>query len=139
MDAIIIENLSEIDKAAKQFLSYFSEPKVVALYGEMGVGKTTFIKALCKRLGVLDMVNSPTFAIVNEYETEHDNLLYHFDLYRMENPEEALDIGFEDYLYSGRWCFIEWPQIATQYFPKDIVQIKIEELEKGMRKISFIE
>ncbi len=139
MDTIIIENLNKIDESAKQFLSYFSEPQVVAFHGEMGAGKTTFIKAICKQLDVVDVVNSPTFAIVNEYETERNDLVYHFDLYRMENPEEALDIGFEDYLYSGRWCFIEWPEIASQYLPKEIVQIKIEEQEKGKRKVSFIE
>ncbi len=137
MNTIFIDDIKDIQKAAVDFLRKFSEPKLIAFWGEMGVGKTTFIKAVCTELGVVDTVNSPTFAIINEYETLKGNLVYHFDLYRIEQSEEVLDIGFEDYLYSGHWCFIEWPEIAEQYFPKDIIKVRIEELEGGKRKISF--
>jgi tRNA threonylcarbamoyladenosine biosynthesis protein TsaE len=137
MNTIFIENLKDIQTAAKSFLSCFSTPQLIAFYGEMGAGKTTFIKAVCSELGVIDTVNSPTFAIVNEYETNNGQIVYHFDLYRIEDTEELMDIGFEDYLYSKNWCFIEWPQIAEAYFPKTMVKVKIEELENGRRKIIF--
>lgn len=137
MKSIFIENINEIQNSAKEFLSHFKEPAVLAFFGEMGAGKTTFIKAICQELGVIDTVNSPTFAIVNEYQTKSENNIFHFDLYRMEKPEEVLDIGFEDYIYSGNWCFIEWPQIAEPFFPKQIVMINIEEVKNGVRKISI--
>lgn len=139
MKTIVIHSLSEIQDAAKVFLSHFEEPTVLAFFGEMGAGKTTFIKAICRELGVVDVVNSPTFAIINEYELIDAKNVYHFDLYRIEKPEEVLDIGFEDYMYSGNWCFIEWPSIAESYFPDNIVQVKIEEVEKGARILTFIE
>lgn len=137
MSTIYINNISEIQESAKDFLSHFPKPSVIAFFGEMGAGKTTFIKAICQELGVIDTVNSPTFAIINEYEVEQGKNLYHFDLYRMEKPEEVVDIGFEDYLYSGNWCFIEWPEIAESYFPENLVRVKIEEIENGRRKISI--
>jgi len=139
MKNINIDGLSELSTAAKVFLKQFNEPKVIAFIGEMGAGKTTFIKALCAELKVIDIVNSPTFAIVNDYETEHNTHVYHFDLYRMDRPEEVEDIGFEDYIYSGNWCFIEWPEIAEKYFPDDIIKVKIEELENRTRQIQFID
>ena len=139
MTTIDIKSLSDIQEAAKAFLSHFEEPTVLAFFGEMGAGKTTFIKAICEELGVVDIVNSPTFAIVNEYEVKDAKSVFHFDLYRMEKPEEVLDIGFEDYIYSGNWCFIEWPAIAESYFPENIVRVKIEEVENEARILTFIE
>ena len=137
MNRLYINSLSDIQDTAKEFLSLFSKPTVVAFVGEMGAGKTTFIKAVCKELGVVDTVNSPTFAIINDYETKDGSNIYHFDLYRIEKAEEVEEIGFEDYLYSGKWCFVEWPEIADNYFPNKIVKVKIEELEDGRRQLSI--
>lgn len=139
MKTIAINSLADIQPAAQTFLSHFEEPTVIAFFGDMGAGKTTFIKAICKALGVVDVVNSPTFAIINEYEVKDAKNVFHFDLYRIEKPEEVLDIGFEDYMYSGNWCFIEWPAIAAAYFPENIVRVKIEEVENGARILTFIE
>jgi len=139
MENIRITQLPKIQQAAQQFIEQIKEPAVIAFLGEMGAGKTTFIKAICTELGVIDTVNSPTFAIVNDYETEDGSNIYHFDLYRMEKAEEVLDIGFEDYLYSGKWCFIEWPEIAEKYLPENVIKVKIEEIEKGERLVSFID
>ena len=139
MKKILIKDIKDIQSSAKDFISQFSEPSVIAFIGEMGAGKTTFIKAICKELDVTDTVNSPTFAIINEYETKNSKSIYHFDLYRMEKPEEVLDIGFEDYLYSGNWCFIEWPEIAERYFPEQVTKVKIEEVEDGQRELTFME
>jgi len=136
---LIIDSVQDISKVAQNFLKQFSKPRVIAFVGSMGAGKTTFIKAVCHELGVIDTVNSPTFAIVNEYKTKASGNIYHFDLYRIEQSQEVQDIGFEDYLYSGNWCFIEWPEIAEEYFPKDLVVATIEELENGKRKISIQE
>jgi len=137
MKTILIENIKDIDKAAEKFLEIIQKPQVIAFIGEMGAGKTTFIKAICKALGVTDTVNSPTFAIINEYETQANKPIFHFDLYRLENPEEVLDIGFEDYLFSGNWCFIEWPSIAEHYLPEQHIKVEIEALENGDRQLSI--
>jgi len=137
MVTILIDDIKEIQNSAKHFLSHFHTPKIIAFLGEMGAGKTTFIKAICSELGVIDTVNSPTFSIVNEYETSEGKAIYHFDLYRIEQDNEVLDIGFEDYLYSGNWCFIEWPQIAESYLPKEAITVQIEEIENGKRKVTF--
>ena len=137
MKTIIIEDINGIDKAAEEFLDIIPQPRVLAFIGEMGAGKTTFIKAVCKALGTIDTVNSPTFAIINEYETENKKPIFHFDLYRLEQPEEVLDIGFEDYLFSGNWCFIEWPKIAERYLPEQHVKVEIKEIESGKRQVSI--
>ncbi len=137
MNKISITDISFIDKAAQSFLEQNTEPKVVAFYASMGVGKTTFIKALCKALKVEDVVNSPTFAIVNEYTTATDTLIYHFDLYRLEKKQELLDIGFEDYLHGNNWIFIEWPEIAEDFLPENTLRVKISEEENGTRTLVF--
>ena len=136
---LYIENITDISSTAKAFVDLFSEEKVVAFVGEMGAGKTTFIKAICQELGVVDTVNSPTFALVNEYHTQKNKSIYHFDLYRIEQAEEVQDMGFEDYLFSGNWCFIEWPEIAEAYLPDNLIIAKIKELENGKRKIEIRE
>lgn len=108
MSVIIkIENLKKINQAAKSFIKEMGDSKVYAFNGNMGAGKTTFIKAICEELGVHEIVNSPTFSIVNEYETADGNIIYHFDCYRINKIQEALDLGAEEYLYSGNYCFIE--------------------------------
>lgn len=113
------------------------QARVLAFHGHMGAGKTTFIAALCHELGVAeDEVNSPTFAIVNVYEGSASEI-YHFDLYRLRDEAQALDIGAEDYLYSGAWCLVEWPGNAPGILPPDTVHVTIEELPDGARKISM--
>ncbi len=120
-----IENLDQIQAVAKEFISYIKEKKVFAFYGSMGAGKTTFIKALCEELGSPDIVTSPTFTLVNEYLTKSGNVVYHFDFYRIEKKEEAFDFGFEEYLYSGQLCFIEWPEKIESLLPDSAIKVRI--------------
>ena len=108
---IEIEDLANIRKAAEEFIANMGNSKVFAFYGKMGAGKTTFIKSICECLGVEDVITSPTFAIVNEYRTNTDEPIYHFDFYRIKKLEEVYDMGYEDYFYSGAPCFIEWPEL----------------------------
>lgn len=110
---------------------------VFAFYAPMGTGKTTFIKALCEELGVTDVINSPTFSIINEYRAEPSGeLIYHFDCYRLEQLSDALSLGAEDYLQSGALCFIEWPEVIEDILPVDTVRVTLEELEGGVRKLT---
>jgi tRNA threonylcarbamoyladenosine biosynthesis protein TsaE len=120
-----IKNIQEIDEAAKEFAKLFSSHRIFAFYGEMGAGKTTFIKALCKQAGVKDNVCSPTFALVYEYNTHSGESIFHFDFYRIKNQSELFDLGYEDYLYSGKICFIEWPELAENLLPEVTVKVKI--------------
>jgi tRNA threonylcarbamoyladenosine biosynthesis protein TsaE len=110
---------------------------VFAFYGSMGAGKTTFIKAICEELGVEDVINSPTFAIVNEYRSNTGELIYHFDFYRINKVEEAFDFGYEDYFYSGALCFIEWPERIHDLLPGDYVEVRISENSDGSRSITI--
>lgn len=133
---IKIESLEEISAAARQFIDVIGDRSVFAMYGKMGAGKTTFIKAVCEELGVTDVINSPTFAIVNEYRSdETGELIYHFDFYRIKKLEEVYDMGYEDYFYSGALCFIEWPELVEELLPEDAVKVTIEELEDGTREL----
>lgn len=134
---IKIASLEEIGTAAKQFVLAMGEKKVFAFYGKMGVGKTTFIKTVCEELGVKDVINSPTFAIVNEYVDGQGEPIYHFDFYRIKKEQEVLDIGYEDYVYSGYVCFMEWPELIENLLPDDTVRVVIEEEMDGSRKILF--
>ncbi|MBD8387702.1 tRNA (adenosine(37)-N6)-threonylcarbamoyltransferase complex ATPase subunit type 1 TsaE [Dysgonomonas sp. BGC7] len=131
---IKINSLSEIDKAAIEFIKAMGDNTVFAFHGEMGAGKTTLIKAICENLGVSDVINSPTFAIVNEYRSDSGELIYHFDFYRINKIEEAFDFGYEDYFYSGSLCFIEWPEKIESLLPKDTVNVHIKVLEDGSRE-----
>jgi len=135
---LTINSIAEIGQVAQEFINFFKKPSVIAFYGEMGVGKTTFIKELCKVLSCTDEITSPTFSIINEYLTRSSKKIYHFDLYRLENIQEAIEIGIEDYFYSGNWCFIEWPEIANSLLPPDTYHIKISETENMIRKIKNI-
>jgi tRNA threonylcarbamoyladenosine biosynthesis protein TsaE len=119
-----ISDLSQLSDAAKKVLEFAGNLKVFAFEAGMGAGKTTFIKQLCSALGSQDSFSSPTYAIVNEYNSPRGKI-YHFDLYRIKNQEELLDLGFEEYLSSGNFCFIEWPDLAGPFFPKSFVGIKI--------------
>ena len=133
---IKINSLDNIHEAAKQFIAAMEDNTVFAFYGKMGAGKTTFIKAICEELGVTDVINSPTFAIVNEYRSdETGELIYHFDFYRIKKLDEVYDMGYEDYLYSGALCFIEWPELVEEILPGDAVKVIIEEIEDGIRSI----
>ena len=136
MEKIEIRNLEHIRQAANEFIRQIDDRTVFAFYGKMGAGKTTFIKALCEELGVEDVINSPTFAIINEYRSVTTNeLIYHFDFYRINKISEAQDISVEDYFYSGALCFIEWPEKIESLLPDDTVHIAIEEMEDGNREV----
>ena len=133
---IKINSLDNIREAAKQFIAAMEDNTVFAFYGKMGAGKTTFIKAVCEELGVTDVINSPTFAIVNEYRSdETGELIYHFDFYRIKKLDEVYDMGYEDYFYSGALCFIEWPELVEEVLPGDAVKVTIEEVEDGTRSV----
>ena len=138
MNDIRIESLKELGEAARLFLDGIGESRVIAFYGAMGAGKTTFIKALCDVLGVEDDVNSPTFNIINEYRAENGDAVYHFDFYRIEKVSEAMDIGFEEYVYSGDLCLIEWPQNIEQILPVDTLKVQISVLDDGCRVVTKI-
>ena len=137
MTQITIKGLDNIQEAAKEFVKLIDQDTVFAFHGEMGAGKTTFIKAICEELGVEDVINSPTFAIVNEYRSASAELIYHFDFYRINKPEEAYDFGYEDYLYSGALCFIEWPEKIEDLLPGDTVNVTIRENEDGTRTVTI--
>lgn len=127
----------DIRQAAQQFVEAMEENTVFAFYGKMGAGKTTFIKALCEELGVEDTVTSPTFAIVNEYEAAKGRPIYHFDFYRIKKVSEAYDMGCEEYFYSGHPCFIEWPELIEEVLPEETVNVTIEALPDGERRLVF--
>ena len=136
MTTITIKDLDHIEDAAREFIKNMGDDTVFAFYGKMGAGKTTFIKALCKLLGVEDEVNSPTFAIINEYRSETTaELIYHFDFYRIKKLEEVYDLGYEDYFYSGALCFIEWPELVEELLPLDAKKVTITENSDGSRNI----
>lgn len=135
---IKISSLAEINEAAKKFIENMGDGKVFAFYGKMGAGKTTFIKAICEELGVDDVITSPTFAIVNEYQsaTTGDSI-YHFDFYRIKKLEEVYDMGYEDYFYSGSLCFLEWPELIDDLLPEDATKVTIEATDDGGRVVKF--
>lgn len=134
---IRIESLDKMDDAAMDFIRGMGNNTVFAFRGAMGAGKTTFIKAICETLGVDDVINSPTFAIVNEYRSDSGELIYHFDFYRINKIEEVYDFGYEDYFYSGSLCFIEWPELIEPLLPKDTVNVSIIVEEDGSRTVTI--
>lgn len=135
---IRINSLAEINEAAKTFIENMGDSKVFAFYGKMGAGKTTFIKAICEELGVEDVITSPTFAIVNEYQSSTTgDSIFHFDFYRIKKLDEVYDMGYEDYFYSGSLCFLEWPELIEELLPEDAVKVTIEETQDGSRLIKF--
>ena len=135
---LTITSLAQIHNVAKQFIDNIGTGKVFAFYGKMGSGKTTFIKAICEELGVTDVITSPTFAIVNEYNSEQTpKPIFHFDFYRIKKLEEVYDMGYEDYFYSGSLCFLEWPELIEEILPADVVKVKIEEQADGSRTVTF--
>lgn len=137
MNTLRIDNLDLINQAARSFIKQMGNSTVFAFNGKMGSGKTTFIKALCEEMGVEDVINSPTFAIVNEYSLKTDKQVYHFDFYRINSIQEAFHIGAPDYFDSGFICFIEWPERIEALLPEDTVFVTIEEQEDGSRLITW--
>ncbi|MDG1529573.1 MAG: tRNA (adenosine(37)-N6)-threonylcarbamoyltransferase complex ATPase subunit type 1 TsaE [Polaribacter sp.] len=129
-------SISELNLIAKEIIAA-SKSRMLLFYGEMGVGKTTLIKEICKELGIEDVANSPTFSLVNEYHTANSEIVYHFDFYRIEDENEAHDIGIEDYFYSDAWCLIEWPQNIQNLLPLESTEIHISILENGNRNIQL--
>jgi tRNA threonylcarbamoyladenosine biosynthesis protein TsaE len=131
-------DLEEIRRAAQQVIAACGDETVWLFEGSMGAGKTTFIKAICQELGVLNMVQSPTFSIVNEYLTDSSETIYHFDCYRLKNVDEAYDIGVEEYLDSGNLCLIEWPDKIEELLPEKFIKISITQLSNGKRSIVLL-
>lgn len=127
--------LQTIAETAAQFITLAANNKVIALHGEMGAGKTTFVDALCHALGVNDQVSSPTYTIINQYQTGNGEIIYHLDLYRLRNEEEAIQAGAEDCLYTGSWCFVEWPEKAPGIFPDNTLHITLSTVEINRRKL----
>lgn len=132
-----ISSIDRIQEAAKEFVQTLQQGRVYAFYGKMGAGKTTFIKALCKELGVDDVVNSPTFALVNEYTSGAGEPIYHFDFYRIKNLEEVYDMGYEDYFYSGHLCLLEWPELVESVLPDDAVRVGVTVGDDGSRTVEW--
>ena len=136
-ETIVVKNPGELPNAAEALLDFKEDYKIFALYGAMGAGKTSFVKAFCNKLGVKDKVSSPTFSIVNEYLSGDNNSIYHFDFYRIKRESEAYDLGLEDYIYSGNICLIEWPEKISGLLPEKHIRVEIVEDNKGYRTITF--
>jgi len=137
MNILTINALKTINDTAQEFINLIGDRTVFAFNGKMGAGKTTFIKSICEVMGVKETVNSPTFSIVNEYEAADGRIIFHFDCYRINKIQEALDLGAEEYLYSGNLCFIEWSENIAPILPDSIVNVDIEETENGKRQITI--
>ncbi|MCO4292815.1 tRNA (adenosine(37)-N6)-threonylcarbamoyltransferase complex ATPase subunit type 1 TsaE [Solitalea sp. MAHUQ-68] len=132
-----IDNIDLLPNAAKQLISFANSDRVIIFNGDLGAGKTTFIKDICKELGVDEIVSSPTFSLVNQYDG-NEFIVYHFDFYRLKNEMEAFDMGYEEYFYSGNYCFVEWPSKIPNLLPEQYTEVIIKEQENGVRNIQFI-
>ncbi|HNX78655.1 MAG TPA: tRNA (adenosine(37)-N6)-threonylcarbamoyltransferase complex ATPase subunit type 1 TsaE [Prolixibacteraceae bacterium] len=140
-DTMFVRNhtgLHQLGRVAEELLAHFPDAEVFAFYGKMGAGKTTLIQEICKALHSDDRVTSPTFAIVNQYFTDSGTAIYHFDFYRLKNLEEAYDLGYEDYFYSGAYCLIEWPEKVEPLLPDNHVKVTLEEESQGWRVITAV-
>jgi tRNA threonylcarbamoyladenosine biosynthesis protein TsaE len=139
---LVVNSEKELDKAVEELLAMAGDRRIMVFSGEIGAGKTTFIQAICRYFSVQEQVTSPTFALINEYtyasEAGQEAYIYHMDLYRLKNIDEALNIGLEDYLYTGEYCFIEWPAIIEDLLPEDIVRINITIQADSSRKLVFL-
>lgn len=134
---ITIQSIAGIDRAAEEFLQKIGENRLIAFFAPMGAGKTTFTTAICRRLGVTDPVGSPTFAIVNEYMQGNGEPMYHFDFYRINKLSEAMDIGLDDYLYSGCLCIMEWAENILELLPEETLRISISIMPDGSRELTW--
>ena len=132
---IICKSENELEAIAKKLLQTNPDIKIFAFQGELGAGKTTFIKSICKYLGVIDNMTSPSYSIVNEYLTQAKESVFHFDFYRIQNIEEVYDIGYEDYFFSGNYCFLEWPEKIEKLLPENIVYVRIKESQSKTDRI----
>jgi len=130
-----VENIDQLDEVTDDILKWIQDVRIILFYGDMGAGKTTMIKSFCKNLGFKEEVQSPTFSIINEYNTPQ-SVIYHMDLYRLETEEQLTEIGFEEYIYSGAYCFIEWPKISIDFISEPYCKLNISSDEKGTRKIA---
>lgn len=130
-----VQTEQELPKIAEQLIDVFGKNRVVLFYGEMGAGKTTLIKQLCKVLSVEEETTSPTFSIVNEYLSKNNQTIYHFDFYRIEEEAEVFDLGYEDYFYGGNYCFIEWPEKIPNLLPEENVKVEIQLLDDNSRRV----
>ena len=135
---IAINGLEEYPAAAREFIKFMKKGRLFAFYGKMGSGKTTLIKSICEELGVTDTINSPTFAIVNEYEAGNGDTIYHFDFYRIKSIAEVYNMGYEEYLYSNAYCFMEWPELVEELLPEECIRVEIEENGNGTRTVKII-
>ena len=135
---ITINSLDEYPKAAREFIRFMEKGRIFAFYGKMGSGKTTFIKSICEERGVEDTINSPTFAIVNEYEDRDMNTIYHFDFYRIKSIAEVYNMGYEEYFYGGAYCFMEWPELVEELLPEETIKVYIEENEDTTRTVRIM-
>ena len=136
MSDIIVKGLEELDNAAKEVIKRIGDRKIIAFYGKMGAGKTTLITAICNNLGVIDTISSPSFSLVNEYNTDKGESIFHFDFYRIDKIEEAFDFGYEEYFFGGDMCLIEWPELIESILPENIATITITENEDHSRLIN---
>lgn len=130
-------DLAELPQVASRFLNQFDQPQVIALHGSMGAGKTTFVRVVCAELGVVDAVNSPTFSLIQEYRTKAGETVYHLDLYRLTDAEEAWHAGVEEVLHSGCWCFVEWPERAAELLPPSTQHVMLQVLDEAHRRMQF--
>jgi len=134
---ILIKDKRHLYSAARQLLKYSGDKKIFAFYGSMGAGKTTIIKAICKSLGAVDIVSSPTFTLVNEYRTSYGETLFHIDFYRIKKQEEVYDFGIEEYLTGDSYCFMEWPELIEELLPPETVKVKISVDDHQQRILSM--
>jgi tRNA threonylcarbamoyladenosine biosynthesis protein TsaE len=137
MKTIEIESLKQLHSAAREFTRLTSGTRKFAFYGPMGSGKTTFIKAICKELGATGLVTSPTFSLVNEYPAQSGEIIYHFDLYRINNVGELYDLGYEEYFYSDKYVFIEWAEKAESLLPDPVTRVHMTEINAGSRRVTI--
>lgn len=137
MPGFVIDSEIDLNNLAKTIIEFIGKKHVVAFFGKMGVGKTRLIKAICAEMKVINKVTSPTFSLINEYKTQSGETIYHFDFYRITKIEEIYDFGYEEYFYSGNYCFIEWPEPAISILPHDAIKIYISERPDGKRIVDF--
>lgn len=130
-----IKSVEELSQVSDLLINWREKSNIVAFYGTMGAGKTTLIKNLCKKMGVTDEVNSPTFALVNEYQTDNMDSIFHFDFYRIKNLEEVFDIGYEDYFYGGSLCLLEWPELIDPLMPEHFIKVEIRHGDTDVSRI----
>lgn len=135
---ITINGIEDYPQAAREFVKLLDRGRIFAFYGKMGSGKTTFIKSICEELGVEDSINSPTFAIVNEYEDRNQNTIYHFDFYRIKSIEEVYNMGYEEYFYGDAICFMEWPELIEELLPEEAVKVFVREMDGGARDVKIM-